>query len=474
MECNEKVQNKIARRKFIKAAAVTSAGFMILPRCTLGGKGFVPPSDKVNIALIGAGDISMHNLTEVFKHEDAQVISIADPANYWDNKFLKKKESGRGPRKKLIENYYSQKTPNYKITEYEDFRVMLEKDNAIDAVICCTPDNTHAYVSILSMRAGKHVYCQKPLTHNIWEARKVREVAQETGVATQMGNQLHALDSIRQTVEFLRAGAIGTVHEAFSWVGATRYWKGLSGYPTKSMKVPKGFNWDLWVGPTTFRPYNSVYTPYTWRDFWDFGDGSLGDFGCHDMDAATWAFDLESPESVQVFPAGNGGSSEVAAYGEIGHYYFAAGGKLPPFKLTWLTGGLLPEHPADLPRNIKLKSRGAMFIGEKGIILTNGGPGSSPEIFPESLRESFTPPPPSIPRSKGHHREWIDAIKGGAPALSNFEYASRLTEITLLGVLSLRLGGEKIYWDNKNMKAIGLPEADQIIREPVRKGWEMS
>lgn len=473
MEDNE-LQNTSTRRNFIKAAAVAGAGIMILPRCTLGGKGFVPPSDKINIALVGAGDISMHHLNEVFKYDDVQIISIADPAEYWDNKRLNKQESGRRPRKKLIESHFAQKTPNYKITEYEDFRVMLEKDPAIDAVICCSPDNTHAYISILSMRAGKHVYCQKPLTHNIWEARKVREVALETGLATQMGNQLHALDTIRQTVEYLRSGVIGTVHDVYSWVGATRYLKGLSGYPVENMKVPRGFNWDLWLGPTRFRPYHSAYTPFTWRDFWDFGNGALGDFGCHDMDAATWAFNLESPKSVQVFPAGNRGSDEVTPYGEIGHYYFAGKENCPPLKLIWLSGGLLPEHPAALPGEVRLKSRGAMFIGEKGVILTNGGAGSPPEIFPENLRESFTPPPQSISRSKGHHREWFDAIKGGASPMSNFEYASRLTEITLLGVLSLRLGGEKIYWDSENMKATGLPDADQIIREPVRTGWEMS
>jgi len=470
----EEKQPNTTRRKFIKTASAVSAGFMILPRCTLGGKDFIPPSDKVNIALIGAGDISLHHLEEVFKCGDAQIISIADPANYWDNKILKKKESGRAPRKKLIEEHYAQKTPNYRITDYEDFRVMLEKNKAIDAVICCSPDNTHAYISLFSMRAGKHVYCQKPLTHNIWEARKVREVARETGRITQMGNQLHALDSIRQTVEYLRAGAIGTVHEAYSWVGATRYQKWLTGYPSDTMKVPRGFNWDLWLGPSAFRPYNSAYTPFTWRDFWVFGNGALGDFGCHDMDAATWAFDLELPESVQVFPAGNKGSSEVTPYGEIGHFYFKERPNHPPFKLTWMSGGLLPEHPAVLLRTVRLKSRGAIYIGEKGIILTNGGASASPEIYPESLRESFTPPPPSIPRTTSHHREWIDGIKGGPAPLSNFEYASRLSEITLLGVLSLRMGGEKIYWDKENMKATGLPEADQIIREPIRNGWEMS
>ena len=431
-------QYTTTRRNFIKAAAVAGSGLMILPRCTIGGKGFVPPSDKVNIALIGAGGISMHHLNEVFKLNDAQIISITDPANYWK---FNKQESGRGPRKKSIEEHYSQKTPNYKITEYEDFRVMLEKEKAIDAVICCTPDNTHAYISIISMRAGKHVYCQKPLTHNIWEARKVAEVAKDTGVATQMGNQLHSQNSIRQTVEYLRAGAIGTVHESYSWVGATRYQKNLTGYPDKAMKAPRGFNWDLWLGPTIFRPYHSVYTPFTWRDFWVFGNGALGDFGCHDMDAATWAFDLQSPESVQIFPAGNRGSSEVTPYGEIGYYYFPARENLPPHKITWFSGGLLPEHPAHLPRSVKLESRGAIFIGDKGVILTNRGAHSSPLIFPESLRNSFKPPKQSIPRIDArHHREWVDAIKGGTKTLSNFDYTSKLTEITLLGTLSLRLG----------------------------------
>ncbi len=474
METKGNIQKKVARREFIKTASVVGAGITILPRCTLGGKDFTPPSDKVNIALVGAGDISMHHLNEIFKYDDVQIISVTDPSRYWDNKRLHKPECGRAPRKKMIEGHYSQKTPNYKITEYEDFRVMLEKDKAVDAVICCSPDNTHAYISIFSMRAGKHVYCQKPLAHNIWEARKVREVARETGLATQMGNQLHALDTIRQTVEYLRSGAIGQVREVSAWVGATRYQKWLTGYPAEEMRVPRGFNWDLWLGPTTFRPYNEAYTPFTWRDFWTFGNGALGDFGCHDMDAATWAFDLESPESVQVFPAGNKGSCEVTPYGEIGHYHFPGNDKRPPLKLNWLSGGLLPELPPILPGNIKLRSRGAMFVGEKGIILTNGGASAAPEIFPESLRASFAPPPASIPRTKEHHREWIDAIKGGPMPLSNFEYASKLTEITLLGVLSLRLGGAKIYWDSENMKAVGLPEANEIIREPVRDGWEMA
>jgi hypothetical protein len=192
------------------------------------------------------------------------------------------------------------------------------------------------------------------------------------------------------------------------------------------------------------------------------------------MDTATWAFNLRSPESVEVLPAGNNGSSEIAPYGEIGYYNFRAEGDQVPVKLIWYSGGLHPPIHDLLPRDTKLVSRGSLFVGDKGIIFNNGGATAAPVIYPESLRASFTPPPKSIPRTKGHHREWVDAIKGGPAAMSNFDYASRLTEITLLGVLSLRLGGRKIYWDHDNMKATGIPEADIIIREPVREGWEMN
>jgi len=474
MENTKEKSNDMPRRKFIKGVAMSSFGLMILPRCTIGGKGFIPPSDKVNIGIIGAGGQSLYSIKQLFNLEDVQLTAIADPSRYWRNDILYRSDTGREPVKEVIESYYSKKTPNYKMTEYEDFRWMLEKEKSLDAIVCATPDNTHAYVSILAMRAGKHAYCENPLTHNIWEARKVRDVARETGVATQMGNQGHSDDRIRQTVEYLRAGAIGTVREAYSWVPATRWLPGLSGYPSKSTSVPKEFNWDLWLGPTEWHPYNKLYTPLRWRDFWAFGSGALGDFGCHDMDTAVWAFNLQNPENVEVIPAGNNGSVDIAPYGEIGYYQYAANEEQQhPFKLSWYSGGLRPPHPELLPGDVNLSKRGAMFVGDKGIILNNGGTSSIPIIFPETLRNSFTPPAQSISRSKGHHREWVDAIKGGPEALSNFEYGARLTENVLLGVLSLRLGGKKIYWDSRNMKAIGLPEADVIIKEPIRKGWGM-
>ncbi len=470
----EKPGKNIPRREFIRNSVVSLAALTIVPRHVLGGNGFVAPSDKINIGLVGAGGRSIGIISDLFSHDDVQITTVADPSEFCRDDFFYNSDFGRGPVKKLIEGHYSAKTTDYKVSEYEDFRVMLEKEKSLDAIVCASPDNTHACISIYAMRAGKHVYCEKPLAHNIWEAREVRKVARETGVATQMINQLHSRDGLRQTVEYIRAGVIGKVKEAHVWVGATRWLPGLSGFPEGTSPVPKGLNWDLWLGPTSWHPYHEVYTPVRWRDFWVFGCGALGDFGCHDMDVATWAFNLRDPETVQVFPAGNRGSSEIAPYGEIGYYHFAAKGEQVPLKLTWYSGGLRPVLPDTLPGGTTLaRNRGAMFIGDRGVILNNGAPGNDLQIFPESLRDSFTPPPPSIPRSRGHSREWIDAIKGGPEALSNFDYAARLTEITLIGVLSLRLGGEKIYWDSVNMKAVGLPEADELIREPVRKGWEM-
>lgn len=462
----------ISRRDFIKASALSTAGFMIVPRHVLGGQGFVSPSDKVNVGIVGAGGKGRQNTENLLKLSDVQVTAIADPANYWDlSDFYYRSEAGRGPVKKLVEEHFRKSTPNFKVAEYLDFRQMMEKEKDIDAILCSTPDHTHAYVSLLAMRAGKHVYCEKPLTHNIWEARLLKKVAKETGLATQMGNQGHSADGIRETVESLRAGAIGKVHEAHAWVPATRWIAGLKGVPEGSSRLPRGFkDWDLWLGPAKYRPYHEAYTPVTWRDFWDFGCGALGDFGCHDLDAATWAFHLSAPESIEIFPAGYS-DKDIAPYGEIGYYEFKEQGEQAPLKLTWYSGGLRPPVHGILPKGFKYPSRGSMFVGEKGLILNDGGD-RKPQIFPENLRNSFTPPEPSIARSNGHYRDWIDAIKGGPEASSNFDYAADLTEVTLLGVLSLRMG-QKIYWDAENMKAKGLSEADAYIREPVRNGWEM-
>ncbi|XOV93530.1 MAG: Gfo/Idh/MocA family protein [Bacteroidota bacterium] len=467
--------NKNPRRNFIKQAAVASAGVMIVPRHVLGGTGFTAPSDQVNVGIAGAGGQSMFSVRELMKLDDVRLVAVADPMELQKpTGVLYGNETGRLPFKKFIEEGYAEKSIKQKIEVYEDFREMLQKEKSIDAIVCASPDNTHAYISITSMRAGKHVYTEKPMAHNIWEARKMREVAKETGLATQMGNQGHAADALRTTVEYIQAGVIGNVKEVNCWVGATRWNPGLKGLPTEPSPVPPGLNWDLWLGPTLFHEYNEAYTPITWRDFWVFGAGALGDFGCHDMDVAVWGLDLDNPTSAQIFPAGNRRSKEISPFGEIGHYYFPANDKRPEVKLNWYSGGLQPENPPELPPNFSLEGRGTMFVGEKGVIIQNGGMWSEPLVFPLELGKSFTKPEPTIPRSPGHHREWIDEIKGGPKAMSNFEYASRLTEITLLGVLSLRLRGIKVNWDAENMKVKGWATADELIKEPVRAGWEMS
>ena len=220
------------------------------------------------------------------------------------------------------------------------------------------------------------------------------------------------------------------------------------------------------------QPYHPAYVPVTWRDFWQFGCGALGDFGCHDMDAATWAFELPVPESVEVLPAGHS-DAEIAPYGEIGYYHFPARWEQPPLKLTWYSGGLRPPHPDAMPENARLADRGIMFVGEKGVIQCDGAGGAS-RLYPESLKNNYKRPAKTLARSKGHHRDWVDAIKGGSPASANFEYGAKLTEITLLGVMSLRLGGKRIVWDAQNMKAANLPAADEIIHETRRNGWELA
>jgi predicted dehydrogenase len=463
---------KNTRRNFLVKTSTAAAAISVLPRHILGGARFVAPSEKVNIAVIGAGGQGRTNVRGLFAQPDAQIIAVADPVQSVSlDEFYFKGLAGRAPVKSEIEKNYAAKTPNYRCAEYEDFRVMLEKERAIDAILCATPDHLHAYVSAMAMRAGKHVYCEKPATHNLWEARKIAAIARETGVATQMGNQGHSNDGMRQTCEWIWAGAIGTVREVHAWVSTRRWNPSLVGRPTDEPPVPPGVNWDLWLGPREPCPYHPAYVPVKWRDFWAFGGSSLGDFGCHDMDAACWALDLKDPLTVEACWAGPN-DNEIAPHGCIVYYHYGARGDKPPVKITWYDGGLGPERPEGLPEDEKMPGRGVLFVGDKGLMLC-GGAGGKPRLLPESKFEGYQAPAPTLPRVKSHHRDWLDACKGGRPAGSNFEYASRLTTITLLGVLAVRTG-KKITWDAANLKAKDLPEADAIIHGSYRKGWEVA
>jgi predicted dehydrogenase len=462
----------LSRRRFLQAGAAAVAAFHIVPRHVLGGPGHVPPSDKVNIALIGAGGQGRVNLRRLFEQADAQVIAIADPAEFFSlEAFYYKGVAGRKPLRHEIEQHYATSSPNFRCAEYVDFRHLLDREKAVDAVLCATPDHLHAHVSVLAMRAGKHVYCEKPLTHNIWEARCVAHVARETGVATQMGNQGHSTDTIRETYELIRDGAIGPVREVHAWAPNHRWNPSLTTRPTDRTRAPRRLNWDLWLGPREVRPFHSAYFPVGWRDFWAFGGSNIADFGPHDLDAACWALDLVAPTSVEFHPAGTM-DDEIAPHGCIGYYQFGPRGHQPPVQITWYDGGLRPSLTVPLPEGEPVPRRGVLFVGDKGVLLC-GGAGGPARLLPETRAEDYRKPEPTLPRSNGHHRDWLDACKGGPAPSSHFGYGARLTELALLGVLALRLG-ERIEWDPAGMRAIGLPDADALITEPRRAGWELA
>lgn len=459
------------RRKFLKTTSIATAA-MIVPRHVLGGPGQVAPSDRVNVALVGAGGRGLQNARELMKLPEVQISAIADPAEAWDLKdFYYRGVAGREPVRKEIEAHYQQQQTSFRCRPFVDYRQMIDQAaNEFDAVLCATPDHLHASVSLAAMRAGKGVYCEKPLTHNIAEARLVAKVAKETGMATQLGNQGHSRDGMRRTREFLEAGVLGELTEIHAWVPATRWNPTLEHPPKTAQPVPNGLDWDLWCGPRDQVDFHSAYAPVSWRDFWQFGLGAMGDFGCHDLDSSVWGLHLGKPTRVEMFPAGQTDPAMIP-FGELGYFDFAGSDVTGPLRLHWYSGGIRPPRPDLLPPGENLPSRGVMFVGEKGVILC-GAAGGDPQVYPESLEETAQQIPETLERSTGHHADWIRAIKGGPQASSEFQYGAKLTEITLLGVLALRCG-EAIDWDDQAMKATGLAKADAIIQGSYRKGWEL-
>jgi len=434
----------------------------------------VAPSGKINVAIIGCGGQGQTNVRNLFQQPDVQIIAVADPIESQDlHAFYYNSVAGRLPLKGEIQKHYAEKTPNYQVADFEDFRVMLEKEKAIDAILCATPDHNHAYVCATAMRLGKHAYCEKPLTHNVWEARQISKLAKETGLATQMGNQGHSGDFIRQTCEIIWDGAIGDVREVHAWTNASRWNKKNPGGRPPEEAVPKGVNWDLWLGTREKRPYSSCYNPVVWRDFWDFGTAPIGDFFCHNFDPAVWALDLREPLTIEASAAG-GLDSYIAPFGGLYHYQFGARGKMPPVRFTWYEGGLMPARPEGLEEEDQLgaNGNGILFVGDKGL-LTCAGWAGRPVLLPGSKDEAYKRPAKKLPRSKGHHRDWLDACKGGPQSSANFEYSAALTEVGLLGLVAMRVG-KKIHWDAKAMKCTNAPEADKLLKETYRPGWEVA
>jgi predicted dehydrogenase len=462
-----------SRRRFV-ATAATAAAATIVPRHVLGGPGFVAPSDKVNVAIVGAGGQGLHNARALFQESGCQVIAIADPAEEWDlREFYYGGRSGRGPVRAEVEEHYRATTPNHSCAAYEDFRVMLEKEKAVDAVLVATPDHLHAYAAILAMKAGKHVYCEKPLTHNVWEARAMARVAAETGVATQMGNQGRSGEGHRQTVEWIADGAIGAVREVHAWSGAmgSLTW---STRPEGTPPVPRGLNWDLWLGPRKPRPYHPAYAPCTWRSFWDFGGGILPDMAVHNLDPAFNALDLEAPETVEATAPGV--DHDLCSNGVLVNWRFGARGNRGPLSVHWYDGGLRPPTPPgidpdDPKQRLGEEENGILFVGERGLI-TCGGWSGMPRLLPLERHRDYVRPARTLPRVEGHHADWLQACKGGRTACSSFAYGARLTELILLGNVALRTG-RLLKWDAVAMRATNAQEADAYLKEEYRAGWEI-
>ena len=433
----------ISRRHFLMSAAgtVAAAGLRAQPR--------VAANDKLHVAVIGVAGQGVYNWSQLKTIPQCEVVALCDVH-----------ETRIGPAREAFP----------KATFDVDFRKTLER-KGIDAVLIATPDHTHAHPTLMALRTGRHVYCEKPLTHTIEEARLVTETAKREKRVTQMGTQIHAEKNYRRVVELIKAGAIGPVSEVHVWVG-TSY--STPGRPAGSEPVLPGLHWDLWLGPAPARPFHhgaapdqfGTYLPFNWRRWWDFGGGAMTDMACHYVDLPYWALDLKYP--VRVEARGPQPHPESAAPWLIVEYLFPSRGEQPPVKLTWYDGGKKPDY---IVRNKLNWGAGVLFVGTEGrMLLSDYG---RHVLLPEKQFVDFKRPPQSIPDSIGHHREWVEAcIKGEPTTTCDFSYSGPLAETAMLGVVAFRTG-KALEWDAAHLKATNAPEADRYIRKEYRKGWEL-
>ncbi len=445
----------LSRRNFLKSAGTTLAAAYVVPRQVLGGAGYQAPSDTLNIASVGCGG---KGRTDVAGVSGENIVALCDVDAVRASETFEKFPS---------------------VPKYTDWRRMLEQVKGIDAVTVTTPDHTHAIIAMSALQLGKHVFVQKPLTHTIQEARKLTLAAREAGVATQMGNQGHSWEGNRLICEWVWSGAIGPVREAHAWTNRPRgYWpQGAHiAKPPEIPAVPSTLNWDVWVGPAPYRPYHPAYAPHDWRGWWDFGCGAIGDMACHIMDTPVWALKLRDPDTVHAYstPFNN----ETYPLASVVHYEFPAREDMPPAKLTWYDGGMMPERPPELEpgRMMGDQDGGVLLVGENGSIMC-GCYGRNPRIIPETKMQDFEPPPQTIPRSPGIYQGWIEAAKTGGQASSNFDYAGPLTEIALLGNVAIQFQDRnmKLEWDGENMQVTNLPEANEWMarQNEYRPGWAL-
>jgi predicted dehydrogenase len=444
------------RRDFLKQSALAGVGFWVAGTSNLLADS-KSSNERLNIACIGVGGKGSSDTDQAANH--GTIVALCDI----DDKPL---------------NAKAQKFPKAK--KYNDFRKMFdEMAKDIDAVTVSTPDHTHAPASMMAMKLGKHVYCQKPLTHDVHEARVMRETAAKYKVATQMGNQGTAENGLRRAVEIIRAGAIGSVREVHVWTNRPIWPQApsVTSRPRETPPIPPHVHWDEFLGPAPERPYSPAYHPFAWRGWWDFGTGALGDMACHTANMAFMALKLGYP--ISVVAECDDINPETYPGWAIIHYQFPARGDMPPVKLTWYEGKRAGEKvlpPAELRKGQKPSDSGSLLVGDKGILYSPNDYGASYKLLPEKDFEGYQGPPETLPRNgrgdDGMKAEWVAAIKGGPPAMSNFDYAGMLTETVLLGNVAMRVG-KKIEWDGPNLKAKNCPEADQFIRREYRRGWSL-
>ncbi|HTE47165.1 MAG TPA: Gfo/Idh/MocA family oxidoreductase [Gemmatimonadaceae bacterium] len=518
-------KEEITRRDFVADASKLALGAvvaprfpMIVPRHVLGGKGYTAPSAMLNIAIVGCGGQGSGNARSVAS-ENLVAFCDVDPA------FMEKNvmSSGGGragaapsPETLAFRDKYQ------KATKYVDFREMLAKQRDLDAVIIATPDHMHATVAAAAMRAGKHVYVQKPLTFSVYESRLLKRLAKENKVVTQMGNQGHSGDGTRRVVEWIRAGVIGPVREVHIYTDRpARYW--AQGLPRPTVggdgsaamlkdgnvravsnalaaalanvhpTMPEGLRWDLYLGPVAEDiPYHPVYHPFTWRGWTDFGCGALGDMGAHLIDQAYWSLGLTYPTSIEATsslwgttpvppppgsPEGTRPTQKNVSFpmASTVHYQFPAVGPRPAVKLNWYDGGLFPPRPDGLPDDVKFDSEGGgIFIGDKGILIHNTY-GEKPRLFPATVAEAGAAVAQTLPRIvESHQMNWVRACKGETEASSPFEYGAMLNETMVLGVAALRAGqGRKVIYDAEKMEFTNAPDANQFLTREYREGWKI-
>lgn len=455
-------KDRLSRRGFVGTiAAAAATGITVVPRHVLG-RGMTAPSDKLNIASVGAGGMAANNINRC---SEENIVALCDVDD-----------------ERAAKTYQNPKFAD--VPKFKDFRVMLEKKGKeIDAVIVACPDHVHALAAMMAIKMGKHVYVQKPMTRTVGEARKLTEAAREYKVATQMGNQGRSMEGQRLLCEWIWDGAIGPVREVHCFTNRP-VWTGQGSWVRPpEQPVPATLDWDLWLAGSPFRPYNRAYCPHDWRAWQQFGAGSLGDMGCHIMDAPFNVLKLRYPKAVQACiaeqvaePWKRAVNKETFPNASIIRYYFPERGEMPAVKLIWYDGGMMPERPEELEPGRKMDfgdGGGTIFVGDKGKIVC-GTYGDSPRIIPETKMQEYKRPPKTLPRVVGtHEQNWIDACKGKGPASSNFDYSGPLTETVVMGNLAILFPGEKIEWDGEKMLVTNLPEANELVMAKYRDGWSL-